>query len=149
MLKSPIPFKFGINISGTPDKYIIRLGGAKFDDKTPISVDIVNDTHVNLVNGLRDIFRRGLRDARFSKLKVDGVSEAAAIDLAEDSLTHADSLQFIREGLIAAPDTVAIPETTHGKKAKKGKRQKESMVMLTIPAPLTLFAIRRRKDEEI
>lgn len=149
VLKSPIPFKFGINISGTPDKYKIRLGGAKFDDKTPISVDIVNDTHVNLVNGLRDIFRRGLRDARFSKLKVDGVSEAAAIDLAEDSLTHADSLQFIREGLIAAPDTVAVPETTHGKKAKKGKRQKESVVLLTVPAPLTLFAIRRRKDEEI
>lgn len=150
VLKSPIPFKFGINIKGTPDDFKIRLGGAKFDDKTPISVDIVDDTRVNLVNGLRGIFRRGLRDARFSKLKVDGVTEAAAIDLAEDSLTHADSLQFIREGLIAPPDTTAAPvEKQHGKKGRKGK-DKKAAVMLTLPAPLTLFAVlRRRKEDEL
>ena len=91
-----------------------------------------------------------MRDARFSKLKVDGVTEAAAIDLAEDSLTHADSLQFIREGLIAPPDTTAAPvEKQHGKKGRKGK-DKKAAVMLTLPAPLTLFAVlRRRKEDEL
>lgn len=120
VLKSPIPFKFGINISGNPDKYKIRLGGAKFNEKTPMTVSIVDTTRINLVNSLRSVFRRGVANARFKRLDVSGVTEAAAIDLAQDSLTHADSLQFIREGLIPAPDTTAVSTTN----AKGGKRTK-------------------------
>lgn len=153
VLKSPIPFKFGINISGTPDDFKIRLGGAKFDDKTPISIDIVDNTRVNLVNGLRGIFHRGLRNARVNKLKIEGEASASALNLSDGELSHADSLMFIREGLIEAPDSLtatdSLPaaDTKHGKKSAKGK-DKKSIVMLTLPAPLTLLAIRRRKDDD-
>ena len=32
VIKSPMPFKFGLNVSGTPDKYKIRLAKAKYSD---------------------------------------------------------------------------------------------------------------------
>ena len=36
VLKSPLPFKFGINIKGNPDKYKFRLGGAKYKDSNAV-----------------------------------------------------------------------------------------------------------------
>lgn len=106
VLKSPIPFKFGINVKGNPDHFKIRLGGAKVNENTPRMVGLVDTTRVNLLDNLQDVFRRGMRAARFKDIRISNPNAAAAIDLSTDSLTHADSLRFIREGLIPAPDTV-------------------------------------------
>lgn len=144
VLKSPIPFKFGINISGNPDDYKIRLGGAKFDEKTPVSIDIVDTTRINLVNSLRDVFRRGVAGARFSKLKVSGVSEAASINLDHDSLSHADSLQFIREGLIPAPDSLrATPAAKVTETSAAGPGSRRSGDKGAVAPALLLAAVLR------
>ncbi|MGN0219653.1 MAG: hypothetical protein ACI4AX_05135 [Muribaculaceae bacterium] len=101
VLKSPLPFKFGINIKGSPDKYKIRVGGAKF--KADEAVDrpvVVDSARVNLIGQIEDIFRRGVSRSRFAGLQVGERPSAASIDLSTDTLTRADSLSLMREGLI-------------------------------------------------
>lgn len=147
VLKSPIPFKFGINIKGNPDKYKIRLGGAKFDDKTPLDVAIVDTTRINLVRNLEEVFRRGVNSARFAALKVSNYKAAADIKLYEDTLTHADSLQFIREGLIPAPPEPApAAETKAAKTKKKNKKRKDDKAVLLLPM-LAVIQRKKRNDE--
>lgn len=105
VLKSPLPFKFGITVKGNPDKYKIRLGKARFNERTAISRPaIVDTTRVNLLRQIEGVFRRGVANSRIAPLKFSTRPEAQTIDLSADTITHADSLMFIREGLIPAPD---------------------------------------------
>ncbi|WP_300505808.1 AsmA-like C-terminal region-containing protein [uncultured Duncaniella sp.] len=127
VLKSPIPFKFGINISGTMDDMKIRLGGAKFNEKNmPRSVAIADTTRINLVKEIGNIFRRGVRGARMSSMRFGNLPIDAASgfpDVKADTISHTDSLYFMKEGLIARPDTVpaAVTDTPQKKKSRKKK----------------------------
>ncbi len=74
VLKSPLPFKFGITIKGDPKKYKVRFGGAKFKEDTAVeSVDIVNDVRINLLDEIENVFKRGVRNSRFAKLQIPAV----------------------------------------------------------------------------
>lgn len=147
VLKSPIPFKFGINISGNPDKFKIRLGGAKFNEKTPLNVALVDTTRVNLVRSIESIFRRGVHNARFARINMEPSAVAGNINLDTDTLTHADSLMFIREGLIPAPDTIpTIPQNGKTKKSKKSGKKATAFVPVITLAPA--MAVVRRKEED-
>ena len=127
VLKSPIPFKFGINISGTMDDMKIRLGGAKFNEKNmPRSVAIADTTRINLVKEIGNIFRRGVKGAKMSGLRFGNLPADAATgfpDVKTDTISHSDSLYFMNEGLIARPDTVpaAVIDTPQNKKSRKKK----------------------------
>ena len=77
VLKSPIPFKFGINIKGAPGDMKIRLGGAKFKE--------------NMV---------AQRDSIAVKTRISLLSP-------EDRFSASDSAVMIREGMIEVPDSVA------------------------------------------
>lgn len=49
ILKSPLPFKAGINITGTPEQMKFRLGKAKYkDDVTPAAIHKVDSTRLDL-----------------------------------------------------------------------------------------------------
>lgn len=126
VLKSPIPFKFGINISGNPDKMKIRLGGAKFNEKNMArTVSIADTTRINLVREIRNVFRRGVRNARIRGLNFSSAPEAGTLppDGRNDTISRSDSLYFIKEGLIQAPDTVrAVIPAENGKSKKKKKK---------------------------
>lgn len=103
VLKSPIPFKFGINIKGNPDHYKIRLGRARFNEKTAGErVAIVDTTRVNLLRQFQNVFRRGVRNSRFATLDISRRPTAAEINLDADTLSRADSLYLMKEGLIPA-----------------------------------------------
>ncbi len=120
VLKSPLPFKFGINISGSPKKYKVRFGGAKFNENTSVeSVSIVNDARINLIEQIENVFRRGVRNSRFAKLQIARPADFETIP--DQGLSAADSLQLIREGLIDAPvmPKDSIPENKPEKKRKK------------------------------
>lgn len=107
VLKSPLPFKFGINISGNPDDMKIRLGKAKFNEKNMAhTVSIADTTRINLVQEIRNLFSRGVRNAKVKNLDFNRVGEAITDDdLKADTISGADSLYFIREGLIQAPQS--------------------------------------------
>jgi len=59
VLKSPVPFKMGINIKGNLDKMKIRFGGAKYKDAvTPVEIRKVDSTRINMGNEIIRRFRR-------------------------------------------------------------------------------------------
>lgn len=136
VLKSPLPFRFGINIKGNPDKYKIRIGRARFNEKSvATTVAIVDTARVNLLNQIENIFRRGVAGSRFARVSVAGAPSAASIDLNADTISHADSLVFIREGLIPAPlpSEPAAQENSDKKKKSKSKPAKKTKSEATLP----------------
>ena len=101
VLKSPLPFKFGINIKGTVDDMKIRLGGAKFKNKASMEkVSIADTTRINLINEIENVFRRSARSPLRLNTKVNSVSNQMNL---EDKISHKDSLLMIKEGYIDAP----------------------------------------------
>ncbi len=124
VLKSPIPFKFGITVKGNPKKYKVRFGGAKFNENTAIeSVSVVNNARINLIDQIENVFKRGVRNSRFADLKIttsDGFS-----NLPDTPLTHADSLQLIKEGLLDPPASTASAPTTKKEKKHTHKKRKK------------------------
>lgn len=124
VLKSPLPFKFGINISGNVDNMKIRLGKAKFNEKNmPRSVAIADTTRINLVREIGNLFRRGVRKAKINSLDFINTSAAQIPEenAAADTISHADSVYFMKEGLIAMPDSVPAVPADNAKKRKKKK----------------------------
>lgn len=135
VIKSPIPFKFGINIKGTPEKMKIRLGKARINEKTVAETRHITDTvRVNLINEMGKLFRRGMKAAGSRGLKLQdnrkvGSGATSATSDADDKFTHADSVNLIQQGLIARPkgfimpgDTITTapqPADTKNKKKKK------------------------------
>lgn len=108
VLKSPIPFKFGINIKGEPGHMKIRLGGAKFKEKMVAQRDsIAINTRISLLSEINGAFRRGLRAARLGPLRIKGSPDSTYMNQPEDKFSAADSVIMIREGLIEVPDSVA------------------------------------------
>lgn len=107
ILKSPIPFKFGINVKGTMDKMKIRLGRAKFKENMVAESVALGDTlRMNLAREMRNVFRRGARAARMAPLHIVKPENLPALDEKTDTLAPADSLFFIQQGLIEAPDSL-------------------------------------------
>lgn len=122
VLKSPLPFKFGINISGNADDMKIRLGKAKYNEKSAgRSVAIVDTTRVNLLKQIENVFRRGANSARLEGLNV-GYRRQDMSATAGDTISRADSLEFIRAGLLPPPDTTAIVATEPSNNETKLKR---------------------------
>lgn len=130
VLKSPLPFKFGINIKGTPEKMKIRLGKARLNEKSVASKRQITDSiRVNLMQEMRKVFRRGVRTAGSRGLRVRQTSspdrQAAVMpEEIEERFSHSDSVMFIREGLIERPDGFVMPDeqadsVPTGKKKKK------------------------------
>ncbi|MDE5871819.1 MAG: hypothetical protein K2H22_07750, partial [Muribaculaceae bacterium] len=120
VLKSPLPFKFGVTVSGNPKKYKVRFGGAKFKEDSVIeSTDMVNNARINLIHEIEGVFRRGVRNSRFAKLKV---ARPVGFESESDAgLSTADSLRLIKEGLLEAP---AKSQKTDNAKKKEKKKKK-------------------------
>lgn len=59
VLKSPLPFKAGVNITGNLDKMKIRIGKAKYKDAvTPVAIRKVDSTRVNMGQEIIHSFER-------------------------------------------------------------------------------------------
>jgi len=124
VLKSPLPFKFGINLKGNPDKYKVRLGKARLNERQAAqNISIVDTTRVNLLTQIENVFRRGVSNSRFARLGISSAPSASKIDLSADTISHADSLLFIKEGLIPAPVPPATDDATDDKGSKKKQKK--------------------------
>ncbi|MDE6431381.1 MAG: hypothetical protein K2K65_09455, partial [Duncaniella sp.] len=131
VLKSPLPFKFGINISGNVDDMKIRVGKAKFNEKNmPKSVAIADTTRINLVREIGNIFRRGVRGAAVSgaldipAVNGNGSLMPAELNVNSDTISRTDSLYFMQQGLIERPDSIPSATTVHNSKDKKSSVDK-------------------------
>lgn len=59
ILKSPLPFKAGVNITGNPDKMKFRIGKAKYKDAvTPVEVHKVDSTRMHMGEEISSRFKR-------------------------------------------------------------------------------------------
>lgn len=104
ILKSPVPFKFGINIKGSADKMKIRLGRARFKENMAAETVKLSDTiRVNLAREIRDVFARGAKAARLGPLDIKRPRTETDITETADTISAADSLYFIQQGLIEPP----------------------------------------------
>ncbi|MBD5225296.1 MAG: AsmA-like C-terminal region-containing protein [Bacteroidales bacterium] len=122
VLKSPLPFKFGITISGHPKKYKVRFGGAKFNEATAVeSVDIVNEARINLIDQIEKVFRRGVQNSRFARLQLPD-NQVEDFGVPDPGLNEVDSLQLVREGIIDAPLPPDPDDQQRYKPKKKHKK---------------------------
>lgn len=62
ILKSPLPFKMGVNITGNLDKMKFKLGKAKYKDAvTPVEIRKVDSTRINMGRQIVNDFHRVMR----------------------------------------------------------------------------------------
>lgn len=145
ILKSPIPFKFGVNITGNVDDLKFGLGKAKLkENEVARTTAITDSTRLNLYRQMGEVFRRGAEAAlRNSDMSMYNEAQKRNLrkkqgNLTDEKLTHTDSLNLIREGVIALPDSVPTVQPTEMQNAdntdkgekkenEKPKRQKASM----------------------
>lgn len=108
VLKSPLPFRFGVNLKGNPDKMKVRFGGSKFKKGQEFArVNLVDTTRVNLLKQIQNVFRRGVENGRLQELHL---TPPSVPDLPPDTLSAIDSLQMIEAGLLdSISDTTDIP----------------------------------------
>lgn len=132
VLKSPIPFKFGINIKGTPEKMKIRLGKARINEKTvATSRHLTDSLRVNLIQEISKTFRRGVRTAGKRGLQMQEAAarqrQSAGVkpDDTSDVLNAADSAIFIKEGLMEPPPGFVMPGTEDENAGAQSKNNKK------------------------
>ncbi|MBQ9184317.1 MAG: hypothetical protein IJ151_00405 [Bacteroidales bacterium] len=130
VLKSPIPWKFGINLKGNFDKWKLRFGGAKYKKiDTPVYTKQLDTARTNLLTSIRSIFdkgvelaveesrdefrevRRRLNDVTAREAAADTVS-AEAMTQKMDSLRLEQSASMVRE-TVPPPDSLdlSMPKT--------------------------------------
>lgn len=109
VLKSPVPFKFGINIKGSFEHPKFRFGGAKFKDNMVAQSVVIADTaRVNLIKEIDQVFARGIRAARLGPLRINAPDHSSYMNRKEEAISHEDSILMINEGFIEPPDTSSI-----------------------------------------
>lgn len=114
VLKSPIPWKFGINIKGNFDKWKLRFGGAKYKKiDTPVYTRQLDTARRNLLTSIRSIFDKGvalaleenrsemsgIKSADYSAVAVSGAEVETADTLSSWQLKQMDSMVVANDSL--------------------------------------------------
>lgn len=87
VLRSPLPFKFGINIKGNADNMKIRLGRARLkEDMAANSTAIADTVRLNLSREIRNVFTRGANAARLAPLTITRPDTLPSPDESTDTL---------------------------------------------------------------
>ena len=116
-LKSPIPFKFGVNLNGTFDDWRWKLGKTKYKNRRiPLFDDQVNSLKLNLTTAIHNIFEKGVeqaikqteqsQEAIEQRKKALEYSSALTGDLSEEEKKTIDALEKVTT---SANDTTFLP----------------------------------------
>ncbi len=116
VLKSPLPFKFGINIRGNLDDPKIRLGGAKIKPGQSLSYSITDTTRISLLGQIEEIFKRGSMSNRSMTLRHSARPHLS--ETGDTTLSANDSILMQREGFLP-PDTISAPDSVSTSKKRK------------------------------
>lgn len=120
VLKSPIPFKFGVYIKGRPGHLRFSLGKAKFNEKQAVTQRNLTDTlRINLIDEIERVFKFGVTSGELNA-RLQNLTRPVATEFEiADTLSHADSLFFINNGILPPVDTIPQPMATKPKKRFK------------------------------
>ena len=105
VLKSPIPFRVGINLSGDLDnmsKMKFGIGKAKYKDTNlPTYVTLIDTTRINLRTQIDNFIQHGIEVARFSQFSAPKIDPSLIeIDVETFKFSAQDSLILYKEGII-------------------------------------------------
>ncbi|MDR3012036.1 MAG: AsmA family protein [Chitinispirillales bacterium] len=96
VLRSPLPFRMGVNISGTEDNMRFRLGRTRYrDDNMPTHVTVIDETRINLRSQIDNFLQQGIDAAQFNQFATPTLVESG--DGGE--MTAQDSLALYRDGM--------------------------------------------------
>lgn len=102
VLKSPLPFRLGVDIFGTMDRWDFRIGQARYkSENVPSYIGLIEDTRLNLRRKIYEVFNRGVQATTLENLnvvKVDG--DTMLQEQRSESLNEADSLLLRESGII-------------------------------------------------
>lgn len=103
VIDSPLPFRVGIDLSGTFDDFKFRIGKPKYKSaEVPVFSEVIDDTRINLRESIRDIFRRGVDNAirenrsnRFIERRRRELDYKPAVDQQLDSLSDEEKAMVL------------------------------------------------------
>lgn len=118
VLKSPIPFRLGIDIFGNLDDFDFKITRARYKDANlPTRVELIEDTRMNLRNYIREVFQRGPRLEDATRLRITPQTESPeALLPAADSLSSEEAREL--ESLEA---TGSVADTTSNETVPRGE----------------------------
>ena len=99
ILRSPFLIRFGINLYGTLDNWRFSLGRARYREATmPVFTEQLDTVQVNIAQGIRHIFDRGVRRLReYNALPPDGPSR-----MPDDEMLSASEYREIDDLMLQA-----------------------------------------------
>ncbi len=110
VLKSPIPFRFGINVTGNARDPKIRLGGANIKPELIRRFNLADTTRRSLIDEINTVFSLGTMSNQALNLPPAPIVD---IDEYTDSLSDEETLWMAREGWIKEdelPDRLRSPK---------------------------------------
>lgn len=96
VLKSPLLFRFGLNLNGNFDDYKLKLARAKYkkESKLPVFSKVIDQTTINLSKSINNIFQKGVEAAVAENEKQQAINDfkentgyVAVVDMPEDTLS--------------------------------------------------------------
>jgi hypothetical protein len=128
VLKSPIPFRVGINVRGdlaNTSKMKIGIGKARYKDTNlPTYVTVIDNTRVNLRTQIDSFIQHGIDAARFSQFTVPAI-DPTLLENDTEPLSAQDSLMLYKEGIIDfMPTSVSdtVPSGEEQLRRRRGSR---------------------------
>lgn len=102
VLKSPLPFRLGIDVFGNMDDFDFKIVRARYkNDNIPSHVQLIEDTRINLRRNIGQIFQNNLLNADISHIKaISQSSDTVVMPQQSQELTAADSLVLRQSGII-------------------------------------------------
>jgi hypothetical protein len=125
VLKSPIPFRMGINIRGdleNASKMKIGIGKARYKDTNlPTYVTVIDTTRLNLRTQIDNFIQHGIDVARFSQFTAPTI-DPMFIEKDVEILSAQDSLMFYKEGFIDIAPTLLRDSVPSGENQPRRRR---------------------------
>jgi len=130
VLRSPLPFKLGINLKGDLDnmkKMKIGIGKAKYKDTNlPTYVTVIDTTRMNLRTQIDNFIQHGVDAVRFSQFSAPKIDPTLIENEADLNVISAqDSLALFKEGIIdVAPKSIldTVPSSQEQPQRRRGGR---------------------------
>lgn len=105
VIKSPLPFKFGVNLKGNFDNWKYSIGKAQYKSTSiPLFTPVVDTMQVNLVVSIKNIFQRGvdaaIREVYHGRQNVEAMKSELGYEIEDDELLSSEEQDELDSYLI-------------------------------------------------